>query len=58
VKATGGILDSTTPHNLRHADVLEVHDPDPATPVEETWVAIADLATGDWSVRRTIQPYG
>ena len=26
-----------------HVDVLQVHDPDPATPVEETWAAIADL---------------
>jgi len=23
--------------------VLQVHDPDPATPVEETWAAIAEL---------------
>jgi aryl-alcohol dehydrogenase-like predicted oxidoreductase len=28
-----------------YVDVLQVHDPDPATPVEETWVAIADLVT-------------
>jgi aryl-alcohol dehydrogenase-like predicted oxidoreductase len=25
--------------------VLQVHDPDPATPIEETWTAIADLVT-------------
>jgi aryl-alcohol dehydrogenase-like predicted oxidoreductase len=26
-----------------HVDVLQVHDPDPNTPIEETWAAIADL---------------
>ena len=52
----GGVAEDASPAAVRaglqeslrrlgtdHVDVLQVHDPDPATPVEETWTAIADL---------------
>jgi aryl-alcohol dehydrogenase-like predicted oxidoreductase len=28
-----------------YVDVLQVHDPDPATAVEDTWAAITDLVS-------------
>jgi aryl-alcohol dehydrogenase-like predicted oxidoreductase len=38
-----GLHESLRRLGTDHVDVLQVHDPDPATPVEETWAAIADL---------------
>jgi aryl-alcohol dehydrogenase-like predicted oxidoreductase len=40
-----GLRESLRRLGTDHVDVLQVHDPDPATPVEETWAAIADLVT-------------
>jgi aryl-alcohol dehydrogenase-like predicted oxidoreductase len=40
-----GLQDSLRRLGTDYVDVLQVHDPDPATPVEETWTAIADLVT-------------
>ena len=38
-----GLQESLRRLGTDHVDVLQVHDPDPATPVEETWTVIADL---------------
>lgn len=38
-----GLLESLRRLGVDYVDVLQVHDPDPATPVEETWAAIAEL---------------
>jgi aryl-alcohol dehydrogenase-like predicted oxidoreductase len=38
-----GLRESLRRLGTDHVDVLQVHDPDPDTPVEETWAAIADL---------------
>jgi aryl-alcohol dehydrogenase-like predicted oxidoreductase len=38
-----GLQESLRRLGTDHVDVLQVHDPDPTTPVEETWTAIADL---------------
>lgn len=38
-----GLHESLRRLRTDHVDVLQVHDPDPATPVEETWAAVADL---------------
>jgi aryl-alcohol dehydrogenase-like predicted oxidoreductase len=40
-----GLHESLRRLGTDHVDVLQVHDPDPATPVEQTWAAIADLVT-------------
>jgi aryl-alcohol dehydrogenase-like predicted oxidoreductase len=40
-----GLQESLRRLGTDHVDVLQVHDPDPATPVEETWATIADLVT-------------
>jgi len=55
-RADGRVAEDASPASVRaglqeslrrlgtdYVDVLQVHDPDPATPVEETWAAIADL---------------
>ena len=52
----GGVAEDASPSSVRaglqeslrrlgtdYVDVLQVHDPDPATPLEDTWAAIADL---------------
>jgi aryl-alcohol dehydrogenase-like predicted oxidoreductase len=38
-----GLRESLRRLGTDHVDVLQVHDPDPATPVEQTWAAIAEL---------------
>ncbi len=38
-----GLHESLRRLGTDHVDVLQVHDPDPATPVEQTWAAIAEL---------------
>ncbi|HEY6745571.1 MAG TPA: aldo/keto reductase [Mycobacteriales bacterium] len=38
-----GLQESLRRLGTDHVDVLQVHDPDPATPVEETWAAISQL---------------
>jgi len=38
-----GLRESLRRLGTDHVDVLQVHDPDPATPVEDTWAAIAHL---------------
>lgn len=38
-----GLRDSLRRLGTDHVDVLQVHDPDPDTPIEETWATIADL---------------
>ena len=38
-----GLQESLRRLGTDHVDVLQVHDPDPATPIEETWTAITDL---------------
>jgi aryl-alcohol dehydrogenase-like predicted oxidoreductase len=40
-----GLHESLRRLGTDYVDVLQVHDPDPAMPVEETWTAIADLIT-------------
>ena len=40
-----GLRESLRRLGTDHVDVLQVHDPDPATPIEETWAAIAELVT-------------
>ena len=40
-----GLHESLVRLGIDHVDVLQVHDPDPATPIEETWTVIADLVT-------------
>lgn len=40
-----GLQESLRRLGTDHVDVLQVHDPDPATPVEETWAAVAELVT-------------
>jgi len=55
-RADGRVAEDASPASVRtglqeslrrlgtdYVDVLQVHDPDPATPVEDTWAAIADL---------------
>jgi aryl-alcohol dehydrogenase-like predicted oxidoreductase len=43
VAVRAGLQESLRRLGTDHVDVLQVHDPDPATPVEETWTAIAAL---------------
>ena len=38
-----GLQESLRRLGTDYVDVLQVHDPDPATPLEDTWAAIADL---------------
>jgi len=38
-----GVWESLRRLGTDYVDVLQVHDPDPATPVEETWAAIVQL---------------
>ena len=40
-----GLRESLRRLGTDHVDVLQVHDPDPATPIEQTWAAIAELVT-------------
>jgi aryl-alcohol dehydrogenase-like predicted oxidoreductase len=40
-----GLRESLRRLGTDYVDVLQVHDPDPATPVEETWAAIADMVS-------------
>ena len=40
-----GLRESLRRLGTEHVDVLQVHDPDPTTPIEETWAAIAELVT-------------
>jgi aryl-alcohol dehydrogenase-like predicted oxidoreductase len=38
-----GVQESLRRLGTDHVDVLQVHDPDPTTPVEETWAVITEL---------------